>query len=274
MNLTPRNAALLSLAVPGAAHVALGRRGLGLAALVSTMALFFAGWSVLGERLWFFEYLTPLSWLKPVFTVIPLHVLPEGMNVAGAAIASLLRAPESFATERLSRMPVPGEHWAMMLTASSGILSVLWAADAHWIARAVPPRADGAPRVPAPALAAALSWLLPGLGHSLAGQRGKGVLMGAAVLIVFALGLIVSHGHGADRQFFGLWWSGAALCAPGLLVVSFVTAPLEFVGEIPPLLDYGVALCTCAGLMNAMVMSDAYTVAERAFLPPAAEAAA
>lgn len=262
MSLSPRAATLLSLVLPGSAHLALGKPVRGIVALVTTLALFFVGWSVLRDRLWFFQFVAPPAMLKPLFALVPLQILPEGLNVAATAIAGFLRAPESFAAERLTRMPVVGEHWAMMLTGASGVLSVLWAADAHWLARGATP----AHRV-APAFAAFVSWLVPGLGHALAGQKGKGWLMGGAVAIVFALGLVISQGHGVDRQFFGLWWSGAALFGPGLLVVSFWTGPLPLVAEIPPLLDYGVALCTCAGLMNAMVISDAYSVAERGALP-------
>lgn len=265
MSLSPRNATLLSLVLPGAAHFALGKPARGLAALLSTMVLFFAGWAVLGDRLWFFAFVTPSGWLEPVLRVLPLHLLPEGLNVAAAAVASFLRdTAQPFAAERLTRMPVPGEHWAMMLTGASGILSVIWAADAHWSSRGVKSRGI------TPALAVFWSWLLPGAGHVLAGQKSKGILLGVAVAIVFAIGMVIAQGHGVDRQFFGLWWSGAALFGPGLLFASLWTAPLDFGGEIPPLLEYGVALCTCAGLMNAMVMSDAYSVAESGQEQPAA----
>jgi len=268
MTLSPRKATLLSLVLPGAAHFALGRPLRGLVALLSTMALFFIGWTVLRDRLWFFTFVSPSGTLGSVLRVVPLHLLPEGLNVSAAAIASLLRdTSEPFAAERLTRMPVPGEHWATMFTGASGILSVVWAADAHWLSRG-----GEAARLP-PALAAFWSWVLPGAGHYLAGQKSKGVLIGLAVAVVFALGLLVAKGHGVDRQYFGLWWSGAALFGPGLLVASLWTAPLELSGEIPPLLEYGVALCTCAGLMGAMIMSDAYTVAEARAAAPATEPA-
>lgn len=263
MVLNPKSATLLSLAIPGAAHFALGRPGRGALALVSTLALFLLGWSVLGERLWFFAFFTPFDWLAPAFKVVPVNLLPEGLNVLGAAIASFARAPTSFAVERLARMPVAGEHWAAWLTGASGVLSVLWAADAHWLARGL----RGA-RTP-PAFAALVSWLVPGAGHALAGQKAKGMLMGAAVVVVFVLGLAISQGHAVDRAFFGAWWAGASLFGTGTLFASLVTAPMSLPDQIPDLLDFGVALCTCAGLMNAMVMSDAYTVAERTAAPPA-----
>jgi hypothetical protein len=266
MSLPPRNATLLSLLLPGTAHFLLGRPLRGLLALASTMLLFFVGWSVLQDRLWFFAFVAPGGIVGSVLRVLPLNVLPEGLNVAAAAIASLLRdTSEPFAAERLTRMPVAGEHWAMALTASSGILSVIWAADAHWLSR------GGKVARIAPALAVFWSWLLPGAGHVLAGQKSKGILMGVAVALVFVLGLLISEGHGVDRQYYGLWWSGAALFAPGLLVASLWTAPMPLTGEVPALLEYGVALCTCAGLMGAMVMSDAYTVADVA--EPGASAA-
>ncbi len=269
MQLTPKSATLLSLAVPGAAHFALGRPGRAALALVSTLALFLAGWSVLGERLWFFAFFQPFDWLAPVFKLVPLNLLPEGLNVLGAAIASLARATSSYAVERLGRMPVSGEHLAAWLTGASGVLSVVWAADAHWLARGL----HGA-RVP-PAFAAMLSWVVPGAGHVLAGQKSKGLLMGAAVVAVFVLGLVISQGHAVDRAHFGAWWAGASLFGSGTLFASLVTAPMSLPDQIPDLLDFGVALCTCAGLMNAMVMSDAYTVAEGTAAAPArAEVAA
>ncbi|MEZ5964707.1 MAG: DUF6677 family protein [Planctomycetota bacterium] len=269
MTLSPRNATLLSLVLPGSAHFLLGRPVRGLAALATTMALFFVGWAVLRDRMWFFSYVTPSGFFASILRVLPLHLLPEGLNVGAAAVASLLRdTAQPYAAERLMRMPVHGESWATMLTGASGILSVIWAADAHWLSRGV-----RSARV-SPALAVFWSWVVPGAGHAMAGQKSKGVVMGVAVAVVFALGMVISSGHGVDRQYFGLWWSGAALFAPGLLVASLWTQPLEWGGEISPLLEYGVALCTCAGLMNAMIMSDAFTVAEHGAGAPAAEVAA
>ena len=49
----------------------------------------------------------------------------------------------------------------------------------------------------------------------------------------------------------------------GTAAATLATAPLE---EGPPgeWVDHGVAMCAVAGLMNLIVMIDAYTVAEQA----------
>ena len=117
-------------------------------------------------------------------------------------------------------------------------------------------------------MCAALSWLLPGLGHARAGQRDKGIVMGLAVAIVFALGLVFSEGHGVDRANYSVWWIGQNLFGGGSLFAALVTGPMRSAGQIAEL-DLGIVLCTVAGLMNLVVMCDAFTVAERSRFPVA-----
>ena len=107
---------------------------------------------------------------------------------------------------------------------------------------------------------------MPGLGHARAGQRDKGVLMGVAVAIVFAAGLLFAHGHAVDRATASVWWMGQNLFGGGTLFAAFVTSPMQM-ESAPAHLDLGVVLCTVAGLMNLVVMVDAYTVAERSVFP-------
>ena len=172
---------------------------------------------------------------------------------------------------RLQRLPRDLEHIAGWVTAASGMLAAFWAAAGHWELRL---RRDGqardagaAPRPAAnPALCAGLSWLVPGLGHARAGQRDKGVVMGVAVTIVFALGLVFSSGHAVDRAQYGVWWIGQNLFGGGSLFAALVTGPMRSV-ETPIDLDLGIVLCTVAGLMNLVVMCDAFTVAERSVFP-------
>ena len=98
--------------------------------------------------------------------------------------------------------------------------------------------------------------------------------MGAAVALVFALGLVFSDGHAVDRTQYGVWWIGQNLFGGGSLFAALVTGPMRSVAT-PTDLDLGIVLCTVAGLMNLVVMCDAYTVAERSvFALPASSGSA
>jgi hypothetical protein len=170
-------------------------------------------------------------------------------------------------------MPRDLEHLGGFLTGASGMMAAFWSAAAHWDLRVKRDGGDEAPKpIANPALCAALSWLVPGLGHAKAGQKDKGMLMGAAVLIVFALGLLFSQGHGVDRASASVWWIAQNLFGGGSLFAALVTAPMQMGSVLH--LDLGVILCTVAGLMILVVMVDAYTVADRSVFPvPAAEVA-
>ena len=261
MPLSRGQAALLSLVLPGLSQVLLGRRLRGIIAFATTAGALLLGWSLLQDRLWFFQPTTPTGWTR----TIPILVLPEFANLVPTLFLSLCREPDTADSLRHVLMPRDGEHLASMLTGFSGILSALWACDAWWLA-------DGrrAGRCDPP-IAAAVSWLLPGAGHVLAGQRSQGLLLGAAVLLMFAIGLAFGHGHSVDRAAGPLWWAAQAFCGIGVVFTSFVTAPWTM-DSYPAQLELGRILCTVAGLMNLMVMTDAFGVAERdASLPAAVE---
>ncbi|MCA8952073.1 MAG: hypothetical protein KDE27_21365 [Planctomycetes bacterium] len=262
--------AFLAGLIPGLLQFQLGQKQRAITALVSCTVLFFAGWSIVGERLFYWTLVVPdasTDTMRGLARVgFPL-VLPELLNLPANAIGAILAFDGSPTGERLWRMPRDFEHIAGWLTAASGMLAAFWAAAGHWQLRL---RRDGgaSPRtaIADPALCAALSWLLPGLGHARAGQKDKGMLMGAAVVIVFALGLVFSHGHAVDRATASVWWIGQNLFGGGTLFAALVTSPLQM-ESAPANLDLGVVLCTVAGLMNLVVMVDAFTVAERSAFP-------
>jgi len=273
--------------VPGLLQYQLGQKRRALVALLSCTALFFLGWWVVRERLFYWALLTPDtppggrgSILQTLARIGFPITLPELLNAPANALGALLSFDASPTGERLWRMPRTGEHIAGWLTAASGMLAAFWSASAHFELRR---RRDGGlypgvtPRVPVadPGLCAGLSWLLPGLGHARAGQRDKGLLMGAAVVILYAMGLFFSAGHAVDRANASVWWIGQNLFGGGSLFAALVTGPWRM-EEAVVQLDLGIVLCTVAGLMNLVVMVDAYTVAERsAFpLPKVAEVAA
>jgi hypothetical protein len=83
---------------------------------------------------------------------------------------------------------------------------------------------------------------------------------------------LFSHGHAVDRATYSVWWIGQNLCGGGSLFAALVTGPLR--NEVAPVnVDLGIVLCTVAGLMNLVVMIDAFTVAERSVFPVSREVA-
>lgn len=262
--------------VPGLLQWQLGQKKHALMAFASCTAVLFVGWMVVGERLFYWGLGVPDG--ESSFDNIAqlgLPVLPEILNLPAQMLGALMAYDGSATGLRMQRLPRDMEHIAGWVTAASGMLAAFWAAAGHWEVKL---RRDGKkdeagalPKpVASPALCAGLSWMVPGLGHAKAGQKDKGMLMGIAVLVVFALGLVFSGGHAVDRAQYGVWWIGQNLFGSGSLFAALVTGPMRSV-ETPIDLDLGIVLCTVAGLMNLVVMCDAYTVAERSVFPlPAA----
>lgn len=261
--------AFLSGFVPGLLQWQLGQKPRAALAFVSCTALFFAGWVLVRERLFHWALLDAGSAGSLGVLArfgLPL-TLPELLNLPANALGAILCYDASPAGERLWRMPRAFEDLGGFLTAASGMLAAFWSAAGHWELRLRRDGGEGSPAPSAdPALCAGLSWLVPGLGHARAGQRGKGVLLGVAVAAVFGLGLLVSGGHAVDRAINSVWWMGQNLFGGGSLLAALFGGPVRMTGE-PFDLQLGVVLCTVAGLMNLVVMVDAFTVAERSVFP-------
>jgi hypothetical protein len=255
--------------VPGLWHFRLGDRKRAVLAFASCALLFAFGYVFVRDRLFYYALLSPDrdSPFALVLRFLPVFNLPEMLNWPCTALAQVLGFHSGFEGERIQRMPRDFEHLGSWITAASGMLAAFWAADAQWRLRLLLGRRSPVSPIN-PALAAGLSWLVPGLGHWRAGQRDKGVLVGMAVVLVFATGLVASQGHAVDRGIAPVWWIGQDLFGGGCLFTSLVTAPWKFL-DSPPYLDLGIVLCTVAGMMNLVVMVDAYTIAERATFPPA-----
>lgn len=245
----PGVAALASLVFPGLGHFLVGRPVRAVFALASTVGLFGIAFLALGDRLWHLSPV-PLSGLSRYFPVL---LQPEFVNFGCTTVAALVDGPVGDA--RHMQLPRAGEHLWMFVSAASSYAAVFWAADALWIAGAARNRKV------APAFAAFVSWILPGAGHVLGGQRSKGMLIGAVVIGMFVLGLLLGAGHSVDRPQMPFWWAGQSVFGGGVAFAALFTGPLQM-ESYPPLLDLGVILCTIAGLMNAIVITDAWTVAE------------
>jgi hypothetical protein len=257
--------------VPGLLQYQLGEKSRAGMAFLSCFALFFAGWMIVGERLFYWALFAAddTGGIANGLGRFGMLTLPEVLNLPANAIGSWLAFDGTPTGLRNQRNPQDLEHFAAWLTGASGMLAAFWAAHGHWqlrLRRDAGHVVEGQMPIANPGLCAGLSWLVPGLGHAKAGQKDKGVLLGIAVATVFALGLIFSGGHAVDRAQYSVWWIGQNLFGGGSLFASLVTGPMR-TGSTPIDLDLGIVLCTVAGLMNLVVMCDAYTVAERSLFP-------
>lgn len=120
-----------------------------------------------------------------------------------------------------------------------------------------------------PFLVVLAAWLVPGSGHFLLGRRGRAVIIFAAVVVSFLIGIMmrgpffspVSNGDVLSKliQYGGM----AGDIANGLLY--FIAS---FAGYGPPdqpghAADYGSKFIVCAGLLNILAIVDAYEIATR-----------
>lgn len=270
--------------VPGLLQFRLGQRGRAAVALVSCLLVFFLGFALVRDRLFYYALIgaerspgadrgtaVPGTMTRLASFGLPL-TLPELLNLPGTMIGSWLSFDSSNQGERLWRLPRDLEHLGAFLTAASGMLAALFAADAFWLDK-LRRRKLQAPATMTPALAAGLSWLLPGLAHARLGQRDKGLLITGCMLLVFVIGMVASEGFAVDRAQYPVWWIGQQLFGGGAMVSALLFGPRTAEYTVNGL-ELGIDLTTIAGFLNLVIMIDAYTIAERQGLAAAAPAPA
>lgn len=150
---------------------------------------------------------------------------------------------------------------------------------------AVKPAPPPKPRIAA--LAAILSWLVPGLGHIYAGDRRRGIMIFLFIVGAIIIGLIISGGLAVDIAFHEIAFAGQlgaggpTLGTVGLkylrdkrklgrtgvrdLTYKKLKEEREVVmkeaydkrGHINPWHELGLLLTTIAGLLNLLVILDA-----------------
>lgn len=106
------------------------------------------------------------------------------------------------------------------------------------------------------------SWAVPGAGHLWLGRRTKGLIFLAALPLMFAIGLAI---HG---RLFPFDLSDPLVCLEAIadlaIGVPYVIAALLGYGQgdvRAVTYEYGNAFLVVAGLLNLLVMIDAYDVA-------------
>lgn len=109
----------------------------------------------------------------------------------------------------------------------------------------------------------AAGWLIPGLGHVLLRRSGRGLVFGAAIVTMFVLGLAMKgrlYGVLPAQPlhiFAFIANAGAGLC--------YVIARFVGLGEgvlSNPDYDYGSTYLWVAGLLNYLVLLDAFDIAQ------------
>ena len=106
------------------------------------------------------------------------------------------------------------------------------------------------------------SWAVPGAGHLWLGRRAKGLIFLVALPVMFAIGLAI-HGRmfpfDLSEPLVGL----AALADLGIGLTYFIASALGFgAGDVRAVTyEYGNAFLIVAGLLNLLVVIDAYDIA-------------
>ena len=125
-------------------------------------------------------------------------------------------------------------------------------------------RATVAPPTPSPSLVLVClaSWAIPGAGHLWLGRRSKGLMLLVALPLMFAIGLAI-HGQlfpfVVSEPLVGL----AALADRGIGLTYFLAGAVGYgAGDVRAVsYEYGNTFLIVAGLLNLLVVIDAYDVA-------------
>ena len=112
-----------------------------------------------------------------------------------------------------------------------------------------------------PLLASALAWLIPGAGHLLLGRRQKGMVFLVVIPAMFAIGLALDgrvFPFELSQPLVGL----AAMAARGVGLEAFVAGWFDLGGGVVTAAsyEYGNAFLIVSGLLNMLVVLDAYDV--------------
>jgi hypothetical protein len=106
------------------------------------------------------------------------------------------------------------------------------------------------------------AWAVPGAGHLWLGRRSKGLIFLVVLPLMFAIGLAL---HGRLFPFdMSEWLVGlAAIADVGIGVPYFIAKTLGYGnGDVRAVTyEYGNAFLIVAGLLNLLVVIDAYDVA-------------
>ncbi|MBI1850839.1 MAG: hypothetical protein HYR85_10895 [Planctomycetes bacterium] len=112
------------------------------------------------------------------------------------------------------------------------------------------------------ALAALLSWVLPGLGHVYLGRPGKALFFFVLVTGAYVTGLVLADFRNVSIVRYP-WWSVAYVFNGGATLITYLlTSSLRITSEIR-FETVGCLYTGIASLLNVLVILDAYGIADR-----------
>ncbi len=123
--------------------------------------------------------------------------------------------------------------------------------------------------------AAVLAWVWPGLGHIARGETRRGSYIMIGVLFLFLTGVLIGGVDSVDRKEDRLWYLAQACCGPIAMVVDVTNQSLLKTGKVGEIVatqpvpinikkslgranEYGTLFTSLAGLMNLVVILDAF----------------
>jgi hypothetical protein len=109
-----------------------------------------------------------------------------------------------------------------------------------------------------------LAYLVPGAGHFYLGKRGRAAAFFVIVCLMFAIGVAV------DGDLYTVMRTGgsllrllAGLGSMGAGILYFAAVMMGVHGDVTSITyEHGTAFTITAGLMNLLLMLDAYDIAE------------
>jgi hypothetical protein len=106
------------------------------------------------------------------------------------------------------------------------------------------------------------AWVIPGAGHLWQGKTTKGLLFLAALTLMFAIGISI-HGRLYPFQLSEPLVALAAIADVGIGLPYFLASAMGYgAGDVRMVTyEYGNTFILVAGLMNLLVVIDAYDVA-------------
>jgi len=106
------------------------------------------------------------------------------------------------------------------------------------------------------------AWLIPGCGHYILARKGRALILGITIIVMFVFGLLMKG------EFYAMQ-AGAYLKSLGFLGEMCVGAAMPvakffgYAGGDPFFVstDYGTAFLVTAGMLNVLTILDAYDIA-------------